>query len=889
MFADVRFRLRALFRRGRVEHDLDEELRNHLEHETAKYVAAGLPHADAERRARIALGGLDQIKEQCRDARGTRLLEDLGQDLRYAMRALARSRGFTLAAIISVALGTGANTAVFTLINATILRPLPVREPERLIELLTDRGGGNPGNAFSYQALSHFRDHATTLDGVIASHDSRLFVAIDNRAPEMTAGQYVTGNFFALLGVGAQFGRLIEPADDHASATLIAVLSHRYWKQHFAGDRNVLGRTVTIDEQPFTVVGVAAAGFHGTAVGRHVDLWIPLATEPRLRTPSWTSSPGYKWLQLVGRVRQGTSFDQARAELETLFTAGVIQAEVAMQRRRTPNAQAPAWRLAVAPARAGLSMVRQQYGEPLVVLFGVSATLLLIACVNVANLLLARANARRVEMAVRFSLGAARSRIFRQLVTESLLLASLGAVLGVPLAYAGCQYLVGFFTAGRNQLWLDVAPDVRVLAFAAASTLATALVFGVAPAVRLARHAPATSALGRVRGSRERRAFSRLLIAGQVALLVPTLLCAGLFLRSLHNLRSIDTGFQPDSVLLISTDQTRSRLTPDARRTAFREAVVRLSGLPGVQAVTLADITPIEGGGTNRTLTVRGATGIPREARLHLLWVAPNYFATMRMAIHSGRDFTWHDSASGAKVAIVNQALARQVLGGDDPLGGTIGKDGATYEIIGVVGDAKYLDLRENIPPTLYLHGFQHDAVPGQFAIRTAGDPLRVADAAREQIRLVAPSVPITSIRTLTEQLDASIVRERLLGVLSGFFAAVALVLAAVGLYGVMAYSVSQRTGEIGIRMALGARPLQLCDMVLREALVLIGTGLAAGLCGALLLSRSLAALLFGLTPRDPHTVWAVVILMVLTGLAAAFLPARRAAHVDPTTALRME
>ena len=890
MLTDLLLRLRAILRRHAVEQELADELRTHLEHESDKYLAAGLPPLEAQRRAQMALGGLDQVKERCRDARGTRLIDDLGQDLRYAFRMLLNSRGFTIAALTSVGLGIGANTAVFTLINAISLRPLPVREPDRLIELMTDRGGGRAGNAFSYQALVHFRDHATTLEGVIASHNWRLFVAVDGGDAVMTPGQFVSGNYFSLLGAGVHMGRAIEPADDQPNAAPVVVLSHRQWTQRFGADPDLLGRTVSVNDLPFTIVGVAAPEFHGTAVGSQIDMWLPLATEPSLRTPSWTSSPGYKWLQLVGRVKGGTTFDQARAELETLFTAGVIQAEVAMLRRQVPDIKVPTWTLAVAPARAGLSMVRQQYGEPLLVLFGVSCAVLLIACVNVANLLLARARVRRAEIALRLSLGAGRPRILRQLLTENAVLASLGAAIGIAIAYLGCRYLLAFFASGRQQLTLDVTPDLRVLAFTAATTLMTGLLFGLAPAWRTTGDAPAASLLGRVRGSRDRRALRRLLIAGQIALSVTMLFCAGLFLRSLNNLRSIDTGFDRESVLLMSTEQSRSRMTSEALRTAFREAVTRIGALPGVYGATIADVTPIEGGGTNRTLAVRGPGGISREARnLHLLWVAPNYFTTMRMPVHAGRDFTWQDSASGTLVAIINQTMATRLFGAASPLGSTIIKDGATFEIIGVVGDAKYLDLRQDIPPTLYLDGFQDGPLPGQFVIRTAGDPLRLADAVREQIRVVAPSVPIVSVRSLGGQVAASIVRERLLGVLSGFFAAVGLMLAAVGLYGVTAYSVSQRTSEIGIRMALGARPWQVCDMVLRETLLLILAGCATGLAGGLLLSRSFRALLFGLTPRDPHTVGGVVMVMVLTGLAASLIPARKAARIDPAAALRSE
>ncbi|MGH9159208.1 MAG: ADOP family duplicated permease [Vicinamibacteraceae bacterium] len=875
-----------------LEAELDAELRDHIERQVADYVEQGMTGPEARRRAHLELGGLEPAKERCRDVRGTRLIQETFQDIRYGCRILRKSPGFMSAAVLSLALGIGANTAILTLIDAVMLKSLPVKEPDRLLELLTDRGEGEPFNAFSYQALVHFRDHATTLDGVVASTNANFLLVLDDGPPAIAAGQYVTGNFFSVLGVPAVAGRTIEPSDDRPGVPLVVVLSHAYWQRRFGANPDILGRRATLDDHLFTIVGVAERGFRSTVIGRDVDLWIPLATEPLLRQESWTASAGYKWLQLLGRVKAGRNYEEARAELQTLFRAGVIEAELAALQDDRPDHPARRWRLTVEPARGGLSMVRQQYAEPHLVLLAVSGVVLLIACMNVANLLLARASMRRQEVAVRLSLGAAWSRILRQLLTESILLASVGTVLGVALAYAGCQYLLTFFTTSRTPIALEVGPDLRVLAFAVSLAVATGLLFGLAPAWQTTIHAHGMSlmATGRVHGRRDRRLLSRMLIGGQVALSVIMLFCGGLFLRSLHNLRSVDTGFDRGSVLLLSTDTSRSELGPAALRTAFREALTQLGTIPGVRSVSLTRHTPIEGGGTMLTFHVDNQDGIVSEARdVYVHSVSPSYFTTMHTPIHSGRDFNWRDTIGSPKVAIINHAMARKYFGDSSPLGEHLTLDTTRYEIVAVVGDAKYLELRDAVPPTAYLSAFQQDDVSGQFAIRTDGQSLALATSARQTIHAVAPAVAITSVRTLAEQVDASIVRERLLGVLSGFFAALGLLLAAVGLYGVMAYMVTRRTSEIGIRMALGARPSRIAAMVMREAFVLTSAGVLVGSLAALLLSRSLASLLFGLTPTDPLTMTGVALLMMATGLAAAHLPSHRAARLDPSVALRVE
>jgi predicted permease len=881
-----------LLRRRRIEAQLDAELRDHIERQVADYMSSGLSKQDAVRQARLDLGGIEQVKELCRDVRGARWLEELAQDARYGLRILRKQPSFTIAAVLSLALGIAASTAIFTLIDATLLKSLPVREPHRLVELLTDRGGEQPGNAFSNQALTAFRDRATTTD-IIASHQWRFFVVIDDMPPEQATGQYVTGDYFAVLGIHAAHGRTIAAHDDAVDAPPVAVLGHAYWQRRFNGDRSVIGRPLKLDDHLFTIVGVAPASFRGLVVARDVDFWLPLAVERSMRSPTWTASPGYKWLQVVGRVKDGYSLEQAGAELSSLFHDAVIEPELTITKNPGARERYVRWRLVVEPARTGLAMVRQQYGEPLMVVLAISVCVLVIACVNVANLLLARVGSRRHEVAVRVSLGARRARIVRQLLTESVLLSAGGAILGLGLAYAACRYLVGIFAVSRTPLALDVTPDVRVLAFATTLTLVTALGFGIAPSWNATQATSPASSLQsgrRVVGRRNRGSVNRSLVIAQITISVVMLFCGGLFLRSLQNIRAIDTGFESHAVLLIEGESSLRKPDPDRQHTIVREIVTRLTTIAGVRAASVAEVTPIQGGGVTLDLWLEPYRDLPRRqaGNVYINWVGPGYLSTMTTPIHAGRDFTWQDSATSPKVALLNRTAARRYFADHNPIGSRIND---MYEVVGVVGDAKYLEVRESIQPTVYLHWFQqtHNVSGLQFTIRTDGTRVPVAAMAREVIREVAPTLAVTKTSTLDEQVDASIVRERMLSILSGWFACLGLTLAAIGLYGVMAYSVARRTSEIGIRMALGAAASQIAGMVVREALLLTVSGIVIGIGAALLISRTLAALLFDVQPNDPLTALAVVVVMVATGLVATYAPSRRAVRIEPTVALRTE
>jgi predicted permease len=885
-----------LLRRRRVETQLDAELRDHLERQVADHVAAGLSEAEARRRANLDFGGLAQVKELCRDARGTRWLEDCAQDVRFGARVFRKNPTFTLAAVLSLALGIGASTAIFTLVDATMLKALPVREPSGLVELLNKTSANQPGNAFSYQALVYLRSHARTVD-IIASHESDFLAEADGSPSELRKGQYVTGDFFQVLDVSPLYGRTIEPADDQSGVPSVAVLSYAHWQRHFGGDRSVIGQTVRLDNRPFAVVGVMPSSFKGLVVARDVDFWVPLSTEPLLRPLSRMVDAGNNWLQIVGRVRSGKDIDEARAELSAMYYPAVIEPKLAMGRDADARARMKQWRAVVMSARTGLATTRQQHGEPLTVLLAISSLVLLIACVNVANLLLARASGRRHEMAVRLSLGARRGRVIRQLLTESVLLSLAGAALGVVLAFAACDYLIAFFATTRTPIVLDVGPDLRVLTFATTLALTTGLLFGLAPAWRtIALASPATSLHNRVAGRRDRRAISQILVGTQVALSVIMLFCGGLFLRSLHNIRSIERGFDSSGVLIINSDASRARLHADRVRALYRDVITRLAALPGATSASVSSLTPIWGGGNEGMMLVEERNGAQRKGEVSVNRVSPGYFATTGTPVYAGRDFSWQDTADGPRVAIVNQKLSRQYFGDDGAIGKRVTLRGQTFEIVGVVGDAKYYGLRSAIPSTLYVHWMQQqdelleeNVQLSQIAIRTATPPLSLAPAARETIRAAIPLMAMTNVRTLDEQVNTSIARERVLTIVSGFFASLGLLLAAIGLYGVMAYTVARRTSEIGIRMALGARALQIGGMVAREALLVTAGGIAMGLAVALLISRTLAALLFALTPADPVTAVGVSAVMIVTALVAAYFPSRRAARINPTLALRVE
>jgi predicted permease len=908
---EIRLRLIGLRLDAAREAAIIEEIAQHLDDCYAELLTGGASEAEAYRRTLDELSEGEILKRELRrlerqtraepiilgtNRRGN-MIADLWQDLRYSARMLRKQPGFTVIAVLTLALGIGANTAIFTLMDVVMLRMLPVKQPRQLIELITSSSGPLSSNqkgynAFSWQALQHLRQHNQSLSGLIASSNGKFYCVVEGAPPERVDGQYVTGDFFSVLGVSSLIGRVIVPDDDRFGApNAVAVISEGYWARRFGRDLNVLGKRLIIEDVPLTIVGVVPAAFFGTQVGSRVDIWTPVATEPLMRRPSWTSSAGYKWLQLIGRLKPESSLEQARADLAVHFRPAVIEPELAL--RPEANRQGLGWQLKVEPAGNGLGQLRQQFSKPLLVLMVIVGLVLLIACANLANLLLARATARQREIAVRLALGAGRSRLIRQLLTESLLLSLLGAVTGLLLANIGTQYLLKILASGRIPVLLDVQPDARVLVFTGLLSVFTALLFGLAPALRAIRIdlIPALKDGGRgVEFGGRRKRLSQSLIVVQIALSLVLIVGAGLFLRSLRNLYSIDLGFEREQALLVTLDPSHSGYTPEQLRNLFLGLVGRLQVVPGVRSASLAWNMPIAGGGSSRTVSVEGrAPGPETNREIFLNWIAPRYFETLGIPLLAGRDFNSSDRPESPRVAMLNQTMAREFFGAANPLGQRIKVgENDVREIVGIVGDSNYLALREKTHPTLYLGIFQGGS-GSEFVIRAVGEPTALIPVVRREIEQQAKGVAIGRIRTLASHVDAWIVQERLVALLSSYFGCLALFIAAVGLYGVLSYTITRRTQEIGIRMALGAQASDVLIMILKEIASLTCVGLALGIPLALFLERFITDLLYQLTPGDPLTMAAGALVILFVALFAGYLPARSASRVDPLVALRCE
>jgi predicted permease len=810
----------------------------------------------------------------------------LRQDVRYALRMMRRTPAFTAVAVLSLALGIGANTAIFSLINALTLRPLAVDHPEQLVEFLIQYPGEPPLNVFSVQSYEHFRDHNHVFSGLTGVQHSRLHVRGAGLELETVVGFRVAGNFFQMLGVKPAIGRLIGPGD--AANSAVAVLSWSYWKNKFNLDPAIVGRRIVVEDVPVTVVGVAPREFFGLHVGVRPDIWVPRPVE---------SGP----LGLIARLRPGVSIEQARAEMAVLFRFTLEE--------RTRDSNDPLQhqlKFTVEPAGAGLStQLRDKFARPLVALMAVVGLLLLIACTNLANMLLARAAGRRHEMAVRVALGAGRFRLVRQVLTESLLLSAAGGLLGIILAYFGADALVQIITSGRPiigmppNIEIGVHPDVRVLLFTGAVALLTGMLFGLAPAWNAFASAPAPSLRdsGGLGATRFHRLFGKSLVVAQVALSVVLSSAAGLFVANLSNLEHLDLGFRRDHVLLVTLDPSRSGYGDEQLSSAYQELLGRLATIPGVRSASVSAPTPLSGAGATGFANVEGYQERPEDRRwISISYVAPRYFETLGTPLLAGRGFNFEDQTR-SNVAIINHTLARYYFAGRNPIGKHVSlynvtgvDEPRTYEIVGVAGDANYLEIREPERRGIYLPAFHNGRVDAQtFLIRTAIDPESVASDVRRVARDVVKTVPVTRITTLNDQIDASIVPERLIATLSGFFGALGALLVAIGIYGLLAYTVARRINEIGIRMALGATQNAVSRMVLGEALRMTIGGLIIGAPAAYWAQRFAASLIADLPAMGAFPIAFGAMTMIAITLLAAYVPARRASHVDPMEALRHE
>jgi predicted permease len=880
--------LNRLMRRERLEVELDAELRDHFERLVLDYVRDGLSEADARRRARLEFGGFDQVKELCRDARGTRWFEDFTQDVRYGWRGLMRNRSFAIVSILTLALGVGANTAVFGVINALLLRPLPVPDPSGLISLQR-RVGAQAGGNFSYPQVLDLSKQADLFKILCGFGRDEVTVGPAG-AMEPAVVAWVSGHYYETLGLSPQAGRLLRPADDEPGALPSAVLSDAYWTRRFGRNPGVIGESIQIEGVPVPIVGVSPAGFAGANVGEAVDLTLAIQSRLVVRPdqPFYTG-PGARWLRILARPQPDLPRDQLQARAivvwRQLMEASMRPTTLPEDRRRLLSEE-----LDVLPGRTGTSLMRAEFRFPLQIAMGFVIVVLLIACVNVANLLLARGATRQREIAVRLSIGAGRARIIRQLLTESGLIAVGGMAVGLIVAWIGSRALLALMAAGRGlegagALALNLTPDWMMVAVTILIVGVTTLIFGAAPAWRASRVQPgaAMSASGRVAESHGRLGSS--LVIAQVALSLVLVIGAGLFARTLYNLRTLDRGFAVTDVLAVTTSAQRAGFAGPKLAAFNNELLAFIEQIPGVRAASVAAITPLAGGGISQAITVNGVrTG---EGEMHFNSVGPRYFDTMRTPIVAGRDFAREDGPAGPYVAIVNEAFVRQYMTGP-PLGQRVSVlgSGREMQVVGVVKDTAYESLRET-PPTVYS-AHQQRFSPAAFVVHAPGATTEVASAIRAEVQSrLGGRLP--RISTLADQLEGSLVLERLLARVTLVFGALALILAAVGLYGLTSYWVASRTREIGVRVALGARTATVLRLVLGDALRMVAFGVAAGVVAAWGASRLIESVVFGVSATDVTTVSFAVSVLVFTGLLAGLIPARRATRIDPHIALRTE
>lgn len=831
-----------------------------------------------------------------------KFLSGLGRDLRLAARLLRLNPMFSLVAILSLALGVGANTAIFQLIDAVVLRTLPVRAPQQLAGInLTHEGRIGSSVArqktFSSAQWEQLR-HRQQAFSSIAAWSTEEFALGNGGEAHYAHGMWVSGPFFSVLQMTPALGRLLAPSDDYAGCGVQgAVLSYAFWQRNFGGRANVIGSKIALDRQPFQIIGVTPATFTGLEVGRSFDVALPLCSEPVLHPDDpWTNSPTTWWLDAIARLAPGWTFDRASAELASI-SPGIFAATLPSQYDALARKDYLRFSLRAHPAATGESPLREAYQEPLWLLLAISALVLLIACANLANLMLARAGVRQREMALRLSLGGSRSRLVRQLLVESLLLAVLGAAVGAALAQIVSRALIAAIGAGDDPVFLSLAPDWRVLAFTAGLALLTCVLFGVAPALQASHAQPAAVLRSGGRGlvgGHHHFLLRRGLIVSQVALSLLLVVTALLFVRTFQNLVSLNPGFQPRQILVADFDFSSLKL-PVERRLAFKHELLRqVSATSGVIAAAQTAIVPLSGNGWNDFIDVPG-TSVQRKLS-NFDQVTPEYFQTLEIPFIAGRTFVDSDTLTSPPVAVVSQAFAKTFLGPGNPIGRTFGlqQDGGKpdriYQVIGLVGDTKYLDLRENFGPLAFVDQDQ-DAQPdldSTFVIRSGDSTPALVASLKTTAANISPGIVLQFSELRGSILDR-LGRERLMASLSGFYGALAALLATVGLYGIMSWMVIRRRSEIGVRMALGATRPRILFMMLREALTLLAIGLAAGTLLVIAASRAVQALLFGLRPTDP-----VVLLLAMAGmtaitLLASLLPAERAAAVQPMETLREE
>ena len=828
------------------------------------------------------------------------MLENLLQDARHGLRLLLLNPGFALVAILSLALGIGANTAIFQLLDAVRLRTLPLQHPEQLAIVKIgnfDSASGSFSSRYS-QATNpqweQIRAQQQGFSGIFAWSPEQRNLAHGGEIREANI-LWVSGDFFDVLGVKPEAGRLLNASDDRRGCSGAAVISDAFWRSEYGGSANALQKPVALDGHPFDIIGVTPPSFFGVEVGRTFDVAIPICADPILRG-EYAKQDGRSdwWLAMMGRLKPGWTLERATAQLEAI-SPGIFEATLPQRFQPGDVKDYLSYKLKAFPAENGFSELRSDYSNPLWMLLAIAGLVLLIACANLANLMLARASAREKEIAVRLALGASRSRLIRQLLSESMLLAVAGAISGILLARALSGVLVAMISTQSDTMFLDLATDYRVLGFTAALAVVTCILFGLAPALRATKSSPASAMRASGRGltaNRERFGLRRILVVTQVALSLVLLVGALLFVGSLRNLLSVDAGFRQDGILVANLGFGSLKI-PLANRVEYRRQLIeKIRTIPGVISAAHTRIRPLSGSGWNQTIYIDGQ----KQGGARLSSATPGYFATLGTPLVAGRDFDSHDVATGVKVAIVNEAFVQKFYDGANPVGKRFGFEGdkgetpPVFEVVGVARNTKYYELREDFRPIAFFPDSQ-DPRPNQSAnvvIRADVALAALIPAIKRSVAEISPDIDVDFHPFKTQILDG-LLQERLMATLSGFFGALAAILAVIGLYGVISYMVARRTNEIGIRMALGANGAGIVRLILREAMLLLAIGLVIGAALALAAARTAKSMLFGLKPYDPATLAFAVVSLALVAVAASYIPARRAAGVDPMVALREE
>jgi predicted permease len=897
-------RLSGLFRKEKHDREFSSEMESHLKMHIEDNLRAGMAPEQARRDALIKLGGIEQTKENYRDQRALPLLEMLLQDVKFALRMLRKNPGFTVVAVLTLALGIGANSSIFQMLDALTLGSLPVRNPQEIVEVkIADLEGARGSVEFwgadaTNPLWEEIRQHQQAFSSIFAWSPG-LFNLSQSGEAHWASGLQVSGNFFSALGIQPALGRLFVDADDQRGCGAPGVvLSHSFWQTEYAGELSAIGKKITLEHHSYEIIGVASANFTGLEVGKNFDVAIPLCADHLLDPESTRlDSSAEWWLVVMGRLKPGWTVEKASQHLSTI-SPGIFEASV---RPDYPKASIPTYlkfKLIAKLAGGGLSRLRENYASSLWLLLAITGVVLLIVCLNLANLMLARASTRERELTVRTALGASRMRLLSQLLTEAILLAGAGAALGVWVATFLSQLLVRFLATESDPVFLPLHLDWKTVAFASGVAAAACILFSLAPALRGTRVSPSAALKSSGRGAtsgRGRFTLRRLLVISQIAFSLMLLVGALLFTRSFLNLTTNDTGLHWQGVLISYLDLSRLNLSVERRQSFKAELVRSLEQIPGVESVGVTSIVPLSDSSTSNKVWIDGSD---QAHQTECAWssVSPGYFKTMGIRLLDGRNFLANDSPAAPSVAIVNESFARIVLAGANPVGQHFWREATPrnpemlFEIVGVVKDSKYRDIRRALPPLVYLPQAQepHPSTFAQVLIRSSLPPSATLAAVKSTVAQINPDITAT-YQIFDTMIRESLLKDRLMAWLSSFFGLLAIVLAAIGLYGVIAYVVAQRTNEIGIRMAIGANGGDILRMFLRETLALLAIGCVAGGAMSLAAGSAARALLYGLKPHDPVTFALAVGLLAAVAICASFIPARRAARVDPMVALRYE